>query len=502
MLNARREAYEARQESGGPVCNGLDLSAPQATLPVLILTQPGGRGQLERVGYPLKAQIGRVVSVSIPLGQLETLANHPDVLYMELAKRYRPVLDRSIPDIQVHQLWARQPDMSFSGITGQDVVIGVVDSGLDWRHPDFRKPDGSTRIKFFWDPADFSFQNSGGTIGSPPLPGGNGTVYTEEQINAALQGQGTVNTGDECGHGTHVTGIASGNGAGSAGGVPAGTFVGVAPEADLIAVRVFGAGCAFLSGAIDLVEALQFIDQKATGVGRPYVINLSLGGHIGAHDGTSLEEIAIDSLVGPGRPGKAMVVSAGNEGDEPIHAGGTFGPPGSPNHQVTVQVAQSGPNAAVFDFWFDGRDAFSLTFAGGGRPPADVTPLVRVNPVNGSKRLLFVTDRVPSFTLTITGQEAVVNGRFDGWLGVQAPDGTLAFVEQDFQTFSLVPAPTTPSYMMQDFAGPLMILQIPDGIPFGTYTFLALGTVPGGDPSNPGNWITNLALLPVQIARP
>jgi hypothetical protein len=102
--------------------------------------------------------------------------------------------------------------------------------------------------------------------------------------------------------------------------------------------------------------------------------------------------------------------------------------------------------------------------------------------------------------LSVALQPGIQNNRIDGWLAVQAPDGALAFVEPDFRTFSSVPAPTAPSYVMQDFSGPLMILQIPDGLLFGTYTFLALGTVPGADPSNPGNWITNLALLSLQIA--
>jgi subtilisin family serine protease len=709
-------------EAGSPALSslashyGLDLSAPQPTIPVLILMQPGGGERLEQDGYLLKARIGEVGSVSIPLVQIKTLANHPDIVFMELAKRYRPILDRSIPDIQSNQLRARQPDGSFSGMTGKGIVIGAVDSGLDWRHPDFRKPDGSTRIKFLWDPSDFTFRTSNGTIGSPPPVGGHGTVYTEDQINAALQGKGTVNTHDECGHGTHVMGIAAGNGAGGNGILPPGTFIGAAPEADLIAVRVFDADCTFLGGFIDLVQAFQFIDQEAAILGRPYVLNLSLGTQIGAHDGTSLEEMAIDTLTASGKPGKAVVIAAGNDGNTPIHAGGAVGPAGSPNNQGTVQVSQGSPNAALFDFWFDGRDTFTVSLEGGGRPAEDLTPQVILNPLNGSKELLFQTDRTPTFTLTFSGQ-TVVNGRIDGWLegnaaflsqvdfsrlvgmpgtarhaitvgayvtkyqwvdvdgitrvlrgnnilgalasfscpgptrdgrlkpeltapgsvigsaltgdahpgvpgdtsifsrafvlqdgahaiaggtsmsaphvtgavalllmrntrldapaiqgilttsarsdsftgllpniqwgfgkldvasavvptnprialsanqnvfttgqtmilsvalqsgiqnnridgwlAVQAPDGALAFVEQDFRTFSSVPAPSAPSYLMQDFAGPLLTLQIPDGLLFGTYNFLALGTVPGADPSNPGNWITNLALLPLQIA--
>jgi subtilisin family serine protease len=394
---------------------GLDLSSPQPAVPVLILTDPGGTASLQAAGYPLRAQIGEVASAVIPLDQLGALAQHPAVVHIEPVRRYRPLLDRSIPEIKANQVRTRQPDGSFVGTTGQGVVVGVVDSGLDWRHADFRRPDGSTRIKFLWDPADPSFVLSGGTIGSPPPSGGSGTVYTEAQINAALQGLGTVNTGDECGHGTHVTGVAAGNGRATGHAVPAGTFVGVAPQADIIAVRVFGADCSFLSGAIDLIQALQFIDQKAAELGRPYVINLSLGTHIGAHDGTSLEEQAIDALVGAGKSGKAVVVSAGNEGNDPIHAGGFFGPPGAANQRVTIDVAQGAPNAALFDFWFDGRDTFTVTISGGGQPAQDLTSQLTINPLNGSKRLFFATARTPSFTLTIAGQ-SVVSGRFDGWV--------------------------------------------------------------------------------------
>src|SRR5262247_2026514 len=195
---------------------------------------------------------------------------------------------------------------------------------------------------------------------------------------------------------------ASGNGAGGGGELPPGTFVGIAPEADIIAVRVFDAQCSYLGGLIDLVQALQFIDKSAASLGRPYVVNLSLGTQIGAHDGTALEELVIDALGARGTPGKAVVVAAGNDGNAPIHAGGVFGPPGSPNQQVTVQVSQESPFDALFDFWFDGHDTFSVTLSGGGRPPQDLTAQVTVNPTTGSKELLFQTSRTPSFTLTIS----------------------------------------------------------------------------------------------------
>ena len=351
----------------------LNLGALRPATRALVLMQEGGEEELKRAGFSMEGRIGDIGSITLPIDHLDSLATLPKVVYMEAATRYRPVLDRSIPDIRADQLRRRDFLGTFTGMTGKGVVVGIIDSGLDWRHPDFRRLDGSTRIKFLWDPSDLSFEESGGMVGSPPPFGGKGTVYTEGQINAALNGLGGVGSRDECGHGTHVAGVAAGNGAGGAFGLPAGTFVGVAPEADIVAVRVFSSTCEFLEANIDLVQALQFIDQKAAELGHPYVINLSLGTRAGAHDGTSLDELAIDSLVGPGRSGKAVVVSAGNDGGTPIHASGSFGPPGSLNQSVTIKVSQLGPNPSIFDFWFDGRDTFTVVAEGGGLAPEDIS---------------------------------------------------------------------------------------------------------------------------------
>lgn len=414
----------------------LDLSVPQPVVRALVIVEEGGEEQLAQAGFSIKGRIGNIGSTAVPLDRLDTLANLQRVVYVEAAGRFRPVLDRSVPDTRADRLRRRNFFGTFTGTTGKGVVVGIIDSGLDWRHPDFRRPGGSTRIKFLWDPSDRSFEQSRGLVGSPPPLGGTGTVYTEGQINGALEVPDRVRTRDECGHGTHVAGVAAGNGQGGAFALPPGTFVGMAPEADIVAVRVFGPTCEFLEANIDLVQALQFIDQKAAELGHPYVINLSLGTQVGAHDGTSLDELAIDSLVGPGKPGKAVVVSAGNDGSNPIHAGGFFGPPGSPNQNVTIKASRFEPATSIFDFWFDGRDTFTVVVEGGGLAPEDITHQVMLNPLNGSKRLLFVTNRTPFFTITISGQ-AVVSGRFDGWI-----DGAAIFNDHLDPT-SLVSIPGT-----------------------------------------------------------
>jgi subtilisin family serine protease len=421
---------------------GFDLSSSRPTINVLVFASWGASEHLARAGYPIKSEVrveeGDIISTSVSLDQLYALAALPRVFFVEAVKRYRPTLDRSIPDVRANLVRSRNPDGSFSGTTGKGVIIGIIDSGVDWRHLDFRKPDGTTRIKFLWDPSDDSFQRLG--IGSAPPPGGMGTVYTEGQINSALQGGGTIGAQDQLGHGTHVTGVAAGNGVRGGQLLPAGNFVGVAPEADIISVRVFGPDGTFLANNVDLIQAMGFIDQMAATLQQPYVINLSLGTQIGPHDGTSLEEIAIDSLVGPGKPGKAVVVSAGNDGGQLIHTGGAFGPPGSSNNQVVIQVSQLQPNDTLFNFWFSQQDNFTVILDGGGLPPEDITQcnsdtcIASSSPLNSSKELLFITSRAPSFTITITGQ-SVQNGRFDGWL-----QGNAAFTSQvDFSRLVAIP---------------------------------------------------------------
>ncbi|MCS6843587.1 MAG: S8 family serine peptidase, partial [Caldilineales bacterium] len=237
---------------------------------------------------------------------------------------------------------------------------------------------------------------------------------------------------DLVGHGTHATGSAAGNGRG---GTPAGTYKGMAPGANIIAVR---GTRTYVGGLVasDTVNALSFIDQKAQELGLPYVANLSFGGHFGPHDGTTLEERTIDNLVGSGKPGKAIVVVAGNEGDEAIHTGGTL----SQGNNVALRVnVPSGGGFFVADIWYKGSDTFGVGFlnpTGSGINPAQVppgsrqcypqgNPLVAIicidhannNPYNGDKEIVFQVFSLLSGTwqLILRG-DSVVNGRYDGWI--------------------------------------------------------------------------------------
>lgn len=206
-------------------------------------------------------------------------------------------------------------------LSGKGVIVGVIDSGIDWKHKDFRRPDGTSRILALWDLSDDSFQKSNGTTGSqPPVylekeKAWYGTVYTNAQINAALNGRGQVNSLDRFGHGTAVAGTAAGNSTTDA------RFNGVAPEADLIVVKAMN--CEYFFPLAELTA--NWIAEKAKELKKPVVINMSFGGQFGAHDGTTDGEQFIDWLSGKGKQGVIVTASAGNDGRFNVHSAGKFG---------------------------------------------------------------------------------------------------------------------------------------------------------------------------------
>ena len=105
-------------------------------------------------------------------------------------------------------------------------------------------------------------------------------------------------------------------------------------------------------------------------------------------------------------------------------------------------------------------------------------------------------------TLNIDIQQGTQNNLIDGWVGVVLPDGALAFLQSDLMTFSSTPAPTIQNFMVIDFSGPLFQLQIPSVLPTGTYTFLAVGVIPGTDPFQETNHVTNVASAAVTLQPP
>jgi len=330
-------------------------------VPVLI-KYSGTRQQLTQAGALVQAQIGNIFSAQVTPASLRHLLNDEQVEFVQ-----GEIYHQNLCDVSTREIKAITARNQYR-VSGKGVLIGIIDTGIDWRHEDFRNPDGTTRIKYI---LDFSVP---GDLNGDQIPDGpdvyGGTLYTESQINQALQGLVEIKSLDRVGHGSHVAGIAAGNGLGTDNNVPAGTYTGVAPEADLIIVK---ASLRDTEGyqPVNLVNSMAFIDSIASLLGQPYVINLSIGGQEGPHDGTNLEELAVDNLTGPGKPGKVAFIAAGNDGDSEIHVAGELSSAQS-SKVVTFNIPKYTPQAqakndyVLFDIWYDAAANISITLTSPG----------------------------------------------------------------------------------------------------------------------------------------
>lgn len=234
----------------------------------------------------------------VPRRELESLARLSSVRYVEASTRLRLHSDLAHLSSGLVRAGVRTVPQKGTG-----VLVGIVDTGIDVTHPAFLS-GGKTRIVNYLD------------------------QHLDKELDAAKidAGEAAAST-DTVGHGTHVAGIAAGNGGGS----PGSSLRGVAPEADLAIVK------STLETA-DILTAIAHVFEIAKERNQPAVVNCSFGGHVGGHDGSSIIERTIDELSGPGR---IVVVSAGNEGGDAIHANGVVRREGSSPGKWEAKLALS-----------------------------------------------------------------------------------------------------------------------------------------------------------------
>lgn len=317
------------------------------------LTQAADADGLRAAGADVLAQVDDIAVVRLPASRLAELATLGSVRSVALSLRASAALDSSRRRTGVTRVQAGTAGLP-QAYTGAGVMLGVLDSGLDYRHPDFRTSDaaapGASRVQAL---LDFS-------------QGTNGAECRKGQLDSLTCPQIDGSGGSS--HGTHVTGTAGGNGRRNS------AYIGMAPQADLMFVK--GIRDAQSDGGFseaDIVAGVQYLFGKAHAVRKPAVVNLSLGSHFGPHDGTSLYERALDRLTGPGR---IIVAAAGNSGGDRVH--GSFAAAGTDfTSSLEMPFGLFASDGGVLDIWY--AAGTSISFGLAAYSPGDLANPVAVS---------------------------------------------------------------------------------------------------------------------------
>ncbi len=237
-------------------------------------------------------------------------------------------------------------------LSGENVLVVILDRGIDYRHPDFLDENGNTRIAYIYDMLD--------PTGAGSNPYGIGTIFNQAQIDAALDNNDPPLSTDRYGHGTATTGIAAGNGSGTTGL----EFQGVAPKATIISIKIthdpfpaFGSEPG-QSGFFDpsyLPVAMQFAEDKIAELGLPAVTLMNIGSVGGPTDGTSLIARSIDDFVT--NTGTVFICGVGDDGGNDNHASGSI----STSQTIEIEVQKGEAGNLRFDLWYSEDDRFTVS---------------------------------------------------------------------------------------------------------------------------------------------
>jgi subtilisin family serine protease len=404
-----------------------------------------------------------IYAVELPVSEIETLAATPGVEYVEAGRELGPLLVSSVPATRANLV--HNPTNGTPGFDGSDVIVGIVDFGLDFTLDDFRRPDGTTRVAFLWDQALNPNSNE-----HAPAGFGFGVEYDAAAINQALAAPDPFtivrHRPAPSSHGTHVAGIAAGSGRSGDNTFPSGQFIGTAPGATIIFVQPEPTDqTTTFTDSVRVAEAVAYIYEKAEQLGRPCVVNMSLGQNGGSHDGESVVERAIDQLLA--QPGRGMTLAAGNEHIWQGHASGQiaqgatrtltwkmgFMAPFPVGGTLPPGLGDFTPNE--LEIWYSSRDRLSVRVIDpSGQSTSIVSPggtVLETLPsgdqvfidserfaiLNGDARI-YIEVSPGSFlvspgdwTVELTAIESR-NGRFDAWIERDARRRDNRFRDQSF----------------------------------------------------------------------
>ena len=364
--------------------------------------------------------------LTIPESEIPALTRQPFLEFVEQPKRLffadRAGLSAScIPANRI--FYNALPDVSeppFT-LTGKGVLIGIIDSGIDFTNPDFRNPDGSTRIRALYDIQ----QNK---------------IFSREDINLYLQSEAferinnpnlqneassenvTISLSraiDFSGHGTAVAGIAASNGASSKGYFEgaasetsagyenssagyAGSLAGVAPEAELLVVKLGPDIPDSFPRTTQLMKAVNWTVLTATEMGMPISINISIGNTYGPHDGSSLLETFLDAAAEVGRT--SICVGGGNEGSDRGHTSLIFEQNETGTKFISLSIGDYETGLTI-QLWKNYSSDCSVALIA---PDGTVYPIVETFPTLTGTFLRPAASLDRSLTISTTGETILV----------------------------------------------------------------------------------------------
>lgn len=348
---------------------------------------------LEALGVSVNLQLDGILTVRLPLSAVPALEQLDFVKYIQLGTPVRPMLDKARPAAGVDKIHAGEGlQLPY---TGKGVVVGIIDGGFDYTHPAFYdEATGALRIKRVWE--------QGADQGTAPSGFGYGIeLATEADIIAA---GGDVATQS---HGNHVAAIAAGSYR-----VADNPYCGIAPDADIVLVSKGE----ITANSANISDAIAYIYNYAESVGKPCVVNMSLGWHQGPHDGSSPFDQVADQLQGTGR---VLVGSMGNYGNDRVHVSKTFTNPSSSTESlramVEYKITPSKSNVGgEIDIWGDEGMSFDLKVAVVKKDDgseADAMKTMDVSLAEGATEEHSFSSRYASGTVIVTTEVNPINGK-------------------------------------------------------------------------------------------
>lgn len=318
----------------------------------MIVKYSGPESGLGGEGIQVVPLLGGYAVVTLPESEIKAYSAREQIEFIEKPKRLY------FETFQAREASCILPVQAGSnGLTGKGILVGVVDSGVDFFHPDFRNEDGSSRILRLWDQS---------INGNPPEGYTRGTEYTKEEIDEALvlgetEGRRLVPSRDVSGHGTAVLGIAAGNGT-----VSEGVNRGVAYESDLLVVKMGNAGENSFPRTTELMEGIDYLVRQAAAMGKPIAINISFGNNYGSHQGDSLLETYISNVANVGR--SVICVGSGNNGNDRIHTAGRLQQRQSEIVEMSIGAYETTLNLQLWKAYADEIETFLETPSGENLP--------------------------------------------------------------------------------------------------------------------------------------